>query len=228
MMRTARRKTSLPSIWMNPPTSLYRNRSALPSASRSQPSSCPGPSQASSTTAPEPSANRMAVLRSVQSVIRARLSVPMQRIFFAPMAIRPCAVTSPYMNPEQAALTSNAPHLRPSSAATPGALAGTVRSGVVVARISVSISAGSTPDISMALRPASTDRSVVVPPTWRWWMPVRSTIQSWSVSNMPSRSWLVSTFGGSAVPQPVMTPPRTPCGVAGIRPSSARRSVGEV
>ena len=96
MMRTARRKTSLPSIWMKPPTSAYRNRSALPSASRSQPSSWPGPSTASSTTAPDPSANRMAVLRSVQSVMRASVSVPMTSTFLAPMAIRPWAATSAY------------------------------------------------------------------------------------------------------------------------------------
>ena len=167
MIRTARRKTSLPSIWMNPPISAYRKRSALPSASRSQPSSCPGPSQASSTTAPEPSANRMAVLRSVQSVMRARVSVPMHRTFRAPMATSPWAITSPYMKPEHAALTSKAPHCSPSRPATPGALAGTTRSGVVVASTTASIVDGSTPDISSALRPASTERSVVVPPTWR-------------------------------------------------------------
>ncbi len=84
MIRTARRKTSLPSIWSSPPISQYSASSALPSASRSQPSSWPGPSTASSTAAPDPSANRMAVLRSVQSVIRASVSVPMTRIFSAP------------------------------------------------------------------------------------------------------------------------------------------------
>ena len=51
------------------------------------------------------------------------------------MAMRPWATTSAYVKPEQAALMSNAPQRRPSSAATVADVAGTVRSGVVVARI---------------------------------------------------------------------------------------------
>ena len=43
------------------------------------------------------------------------------------------------MKPEQAALTSNAPQRRPSSAATVADVAGTVRSGVVVASTTASI-----------------------------------------------------------------------------------------
>ena len=116
------------------------------------------------------------------------------------------------MNPLHAALTSNAPQRSPSSCCTAAAEPGTVRSGVVVAGRRASISAGSTPDISSAWRPDSIDRPTVVPPTWRSRMPVRSTIHSSDVSNICSRSWLVSTFGGRAVPHPVMTAPR----VAGL------------
>ena len=43
----------------------------------------PGPSTASSTTAPEPSANRMAVLRSSQSVMRDSVSVPITSTLLA-------------------------------------------------------------------------------------------------------------------------------------------------
>ena len=65
-----------------------------PSASMSQPSSSPGPSTASSTTAPEPSANRMAVPRSVQSVMRDSVSVPITSARWAPAARRPWATMS--------------------------------------------------------------------------------------------------------------------------------------
>ena len=71
---------------------------------------------ASSTTAPDPSANRMAVLRSVQSVMRARrVGADARGPSWRPWrsARGPC--TRPYTKPEQAALTSNAPQRRPSS-----------------------------------------------------------------------------------------------------------------
>ena len=67
----------------------------------------------------------------------------------------------------------------------------------------------------MALRPDSADSPAVVPPTRRSWMPVRSRIHSSLVSIIPARSSLVRTLGGSAVPQPVMTAPATPGGMAG-------------
>ena len=69
-----------------------------------------------------------------------------------------------------------------------------------------------------ASRPASADSPAVVPPTWRWRMPVRSTIHSSSVSRpMSARSWLVSILGGRAVPQPVITAPWAPGRMAGMR-----------
>ena len=49
------------------------------------------------------------------------------------MAISPWATTRAYVKPEQAALMSKAPQRSPSSAATVADVAGTVRSGVVVA-----------------------------------------------------------------------------------------------
>ena len=60
---------------------------------RSQPSSCPRPSTASSTTAPAPSANRIAVPRSSQSTIRDSVSAPTTRILSAPAPMKPCAAT---------------------------------------------------------------------------------------------------------------------------------------
>ena len=59
------------------------------------------------------------------------------------------------------------------------------------------------------------------------WMPVRSRIHSSVVSIIPARSSLVRTFGGSAVPQPVMTAPATPGRDGGhVSSSSARRWAG--
>ena len=114
------------------------------------------------------------------------------------------------MNPEQAALMSNAPQRSPSSAATVAEVPGTVRSGVVVASTTASSELGSSPDIPSARRPASAERPAVVPPTRRSRMPVRSTIHSSVVSRpISARSRLVSVFGGRAVPQPVMTAPLT-------------------
>ena len=48
-------------------------------------------------------------------------------------------------------------------------------------------------------------------------MPVRSTIHSSLVSRpMSARSWLVSVFGGRAVPHPVITAPLAPGRMAGM------------
>src|SRR5262245_26212114 len=116
---------------------------------------------------------------------------------------------------------SKAPQRSPSSFCTVADVAGTVRSGVVVARTRASIDSTSSPDIASAARPASAESPAVVPPTWRSRMPVRSMIHSSLVSSpMSARSWLVSTFGGSAVPHPVMTAPRAFGRVTGIWGSS--------
>ena len=141
------------------------------------------------------------------------------------MAIRPWATTMAYVKPEQAALTSNAPQRRPRPSCTVADVAGTVRSGVVVARTRASIWCGSRPAISIARRPASIDSDAVLPPTRRSWMPVRSTIHSSVVSRpLVRRSSLVSTLSGRAVPHPVMTPPRADPGVDGMTLSVRART----
>ena len=86
--------------------------------------------------------------------------------------------------------------------------AGSDRSGLVVHRMRRSIVAGSTPACSIAFRPASAASPAVVPPVRRSLMPVRSVIHSSVVSSRASRSALVSTPSGSAVPQPMIRPLR--------------------
>src|SRR3954447_5295438 len=75
--------------------------------------------------------------------------------------------------------------------------------------------AGSRPDFSMAWWPASIDSDAVLPPARRSWMPVRSWIHASLVSIMAARSSLVMTVSGTAVPHPVITPPRRPRGTGG-------------
>ena len=65
-----------------------------PVGAEHQDSSCPGPSIASSTTAPAPSPTSTAIDRSSQSVIRLRVSDPMTSSRSAPMASMPWATTS--------------------------------------------------------------------------------------------------------------------------------------
>src|SRR5690606_16093224 len=130
------------------------------------------------------------------------------------------AVTSAYTNPEHAALTSYAPHRRPSSfwiaADVPHCL-----SGVAVDRTSASMRAGSSPAISSACLPDSTDKLVVLPPIRRSRMPVRAWIHSSLVSIVAARSALVTTLSGKAVPHPEITAPWAPGRIAGIGSSSA-------
>ncbi len=100
--------------------------------------------------------------------------------------------------------------------------------GVVVATTRASMRSGVSPAISIAARPDSTESEAVEPPIRRSEIPVRATIHSSLVSSVFSRSWLVTTFSGSAVPQPEMTAPVAPGRVAGIwspprRPSWADR-----
>src|SRR3954447_24919210 len=156
--------------------------------------------------------------------MREIVSVPITSTRSAPIAIRPWPVIKPYMKPEQAALTSNAPQRMPSSFCTAAALPHCL-SGVVVASTSASTRRGSRPAISSAWRPDSTDSPIVLPPMRRSWMPVRDTIHSSLVSIISASSWLVSTFSGRAVPQPEITPPLVPGRIAGISPSWASGTV---
>src|SRR3954451_17476002 len=70
--------------------------------------------------------------------------------------------------------------------------------------MSRSMCPGATPALSMAALPDAIASVAVVPPTRRSRMPLRSTIHSSLVSSMASRSALVTTLSGSAVPQPEM------------------------
>ena len=83
---------------------------------------------------------------------------------------------------------SKAPQLRPSRSWTAADVAGTVWSGDVVARISRPMSAGASPARSRACCDASMARSLVMPPTYRCRIPLRSTIQLSDVSSVCSRS----------------------------------------
>jgi len=112
------------------------------------------------------------------------------------------------MKPVQAALRSNAPAaVAPSASWIRLAELGKTCSGVDVATMTKSISEGSTSATSSARRAAAKPREAVVsssPAMRRSRMPVRSRIQVSDVSTMASRSWLVSTRSGSALPQPTM------------------------
>ena len=93
--RTARRKTSLPSMNSVPPCSHLRRCRSEPSEFMFQLMRLPGPSTGSTTTAPAPSPTMMAILRSSMSVMRERVSEPMSRTGPEPMEMRPAAVTRP-------------------------------------------------------------------------------------------------------------------------------------
>lgn len=172
--------------------------------------SAPGSSgrPARSTTAPAPSAKMTAVERSVGSTMVVNASAPMSRTRSAtPVAISPAAVASPYRKPVHTAETSKAgTPARPSRAATSGAVAGQIRSGVVVARTTAP--ARLSPEESSARRPASTARSeVAMPGETRCLvrMPVRVRIHSSEVSRWAERSSLVTTCGGTQPPTPAST-----------------------
>ena len=211
--RTARRNTSLPFMKILPPCSHDRIPAAEPSDMRSQPSREGASADRSMTTAPAPSPNSTQVPRSVQSVIPLRASLPMSRMRSTPPAENCIAVTSPYTKPEQAAFMSMAPHDIPRLSWTTEALAGNCWSEVQVARSSRSTSAGSTPAMARASRPAAVDISVTLPSTWRAPMPVRSRIHSSVVSTISARSWLVSWRSGRWVAQPVIRPWAMGCSV---------------
>ena len=130
------------------------------------------------------------MLRSVQSTQRERCSAPITSIRLLPVSKSPWAVRMAYMNPLQAALTSIAGHVRPNSVAIMGAVAGAMRSGVVVASTKKSMSDGSTKASSIARFPASTPKDLAEPPMWRSRIPVRSVIHSSEVSRVRrARHW---------------------------------------
>ena len=161
----------------------------------------------SSTAAPPPSPRRTAVLRSLQSTQPDRCSAPISSTRLAPVSSRPWAVRTPYMNPLQAAFRSIDMQVIPRSLAIIGAVAGAMRSGVVVARMSTSMSLGLTPASFIASVPARTASSRVELPIRRSRIPVRSLIHSSEVSRVLERSSLVTMFSGRPIPQPVKRTP---------------------
>ena len=97
-------------------------------------------------------------------------------------------------------MTSKAPPWTPMPFWTAAEVPGTIWSGVVVARITASISSGRRPALSRAASPASMASPEVVPPIRRSLMPVRSWIQASLVSMVTDRSSLVTTLSGTAIP----------------------------
>ncbi len=111
------------------------------------------------------------------------------------------------MNPEQLAFTSMAPALEaPSLAWTYEAEAGIKDSGVQVALTIRSMSSGSSPAAAMARRAAISAMSVAgTCEMRRSLIPLRVVIHSSLVSTIFSRSALLNTAGGRALPQPVIS-----------------------
>ena len=141
--------------------------------------------------------------------MRVSVSAPITSTFFdCPLRMNLSAIPSAYTKPEQAALTSNAAQpLAPMRCCTRQAVDGKMMSGVVVPSTIRSSSDALTPAASSALCAAVTARSPVVSPSaaiWRSRMPVRVRIHSSLVSTIFSRSALVTTRSGSALPVPVM------------------------
>jgi len=97
--------------------------------------------------------------------------------------------------------------LTPSRCCNRQAVDGKIRSGVVVPSTIRSSSDALTPAASSARCAARNARSPVVSPSaaiWRWRMPVRVRIHSSLVSTIFSRSALVTTRSGSALPVAMM------------------------
>jgi len=147
--RTARRKTSLPSIWKNPPCSHVR-RSRPTRRAQHEGQDVRASASYSSTAAPRRhEQNRHVAVAPVDP--RERFSEPMTRILCC-RSRGVLATRTAYMKPLQAAFTSIAAQFSPSSLASIGADAGHSRSGVVVAITRKSMSPTSSPASSMAFR----------------------------------------------------------------------------
>ena len=151
------------------------------------------------TTAPAPSANKIAVERSFQSTILDIVSLPTTNILLkCPFSIYCCAVVSAKTNPAHTAWRSNAGQEAPSRSCSIVAVAGKILSGVVVARIIRSISEALIPAISRAFLLASKAKSQVLSSVTILLslIPVLEVIHSSEVSRVCSRSLLVITLDG--------------------------------
>ena len=96
MIRTARRKTSLPSMWMKPPTSACRSepqRAVGVEVPAEQLAAARRPTRSRPPRSRRRTGERCA--RSSQSVMRDSVSVPITSTRSAPMAIRPWRVHEP-------------------------------------------------------------------------------------------------------------------------------------
>src|SRR6185295_4314898 len=126
------------------------------------------------------------------------------------------------MNPEQPACMSNAAaRTHPSCCWIVHDVAGMGMSGVTVAQMIRSTSAGGTPAASSAWRHASVanwDMTSPSPAIRRSRMPVRVVIHSSLVSTIFSRSRLVTTREGTLLPVPEIT------ALVGIAPSATKRA----
>ena len=120
----------------------------------------------SNTAAPAPSPNNIHVLRSVQSIILERTSLPITKAFFpSPHFNNELAIIDEYKKPEQAALISNAEaFMHPKTLCTLHAVEGIILSGDVVATIIISILSGIHPAIFNAFFAALTAKSTVPSP----------------------------------------------------------------
>ena len=175
---------------------------------------------ACSTTAPAPSANTAAVVRSSGSVIRDMKSAPITTAHCArPASIWPVPTASADRKPVHAAPMSNAPaRAAPSSWATWGAAFGMTSSGVVVATSTRSTCSGATP----ARRSAAAAAFVAWvasrssgSATWRERMPVRRTIHSSVTPIRGAMSAFGTTVSGRLMPTDAIAAPADPTGRIG-------------
>ena len=221
MIRTARRKTSLPSIWMY--AADLGVEEALGAAVGVE-----VPAEQLARARRRPRARRRRSRRRTawrccgrsQSVMRASVSVPMTRILLGADGDQPVGDDERVHEAGAGGVDVE----RPAAQAELGWHGGRRGRHRAVGRgggedDGVDRSAGSTPGHleRQRGRPRS-DSPAVVPPTWRSRMPgaLDDPLVA-RVEAMSSRSSLVSVFGGRAVPHPVMTAPRTPGRTAGMR-----------
>ena len=192
-----------------PPAGISSRAVAEPSQPRSQ-ARRPGPSSGDllRTMAAAPSPKMTTVPRSSGSTTRESVSDPTTSTWSRlPLVNIDAPTTSSYTKPAQPALRSNEPHWIPRPSLTKAPVWGMSCSGVAVATISRSMASGVSPACLIAAAPASVARLAVVAPSTamrRSRMPVRSTIHWSLVSTRCSRSALVRTCSGSAVPHPAI------------------------
>ena len=220
----ANRHTALPSIWKywspsanpddgigvrTPPAGISITPEPLPSDIIQLPR-IPLPSSTSErTAAPAPSPNRTHVPLSSQFSILLYTSAPTTRTLSypgVPAYLEP--MSRAWTHPAQTAFMSNAADLvQPSLCWAIPAVDESGTSGLLVARISMSMSSGERPASSIACWQASTARSLVQvsgSAILLSLIPVFVVIHSSLVSTSPAQSSLVITLGGTYDPRPTI------------------------